>query len=99
MTQFIVKGQVKYNGKLYAAGSVVEVADKDVAEFKNNGWEIVKGKKQEGDGDGQGQGNGEGKAPELTANSKKELIIAELVKRGIEHDPAKTKAELFALLA
>lgn len=96
MAKFIVKGKVKYNGKLYASGSVVEVSDKDAAEFKKHGWEVVKGKKQEGEGDGQGQGQ---KDSELTVNSKKELIVAELVKRGIEHDPAKTKAELFALLA
>lgn len=96
MAKFIVKGRVKYNGVLYASGSVVEVADKDAAEFKKHGWELAKaGKQKEGEGEGQGQKEGEVK---LTAESKKDLIIAELVKRGIEHDPAKTKAELFALL-
>lgn len=92
MPQFIVKGRVKYNGKMYETGAVVEVAEKDVAEFKNHGWEIVKGKKQDED-----KKDDEGQA-KLTKNSKKELIIAELVKRGIEHDPSQNKETLFALL-
>lgn len=99
MAKFIVKGRVKYNGQLYVSGQVVEVEQKDVEEFKAHGWEIVKhGKptKQQGEGEGQGQKEDKDK---LTKDSKKELIIAELVKRGIEHDTAKTKAELFALLA
>ena len=90
MAQFIVKGAVKYQGKLYSSGSVVEVEDKHVEEFKKHGWEIVKGKKQEP------QGNSK---VELTDKSKKEEIIAELVKRGIEHDPKANKADLLALLA
>lgn len=95
MAKFIVKGRVKYNGVLYASGAVVEVADKDAAEFKKHGWELAKAGKQK-EGEGQGQKEGE---VTLTVNSKKELILAELVKRGIEHDPEKTKAELIALLA
>lgn len=92
MAQFIVKGAVKYQGKLYNSGSVVEVEDKHVEEFKKHGWEIVKGKKQEP------QGNGDGEV-KLTDKSKKEEIIAELEKRGIEHDPKANKADLLALLA
>lgn len=45
MTKFIVKGKVKYNDVTYSSGSVVEVEDKDVKEFKKYGWEIVPDKK------------------------------------------------------
>ena len=47
MTKFIVKGFVKYNGKQYVSGSVVEVQDKDVQEFKKFGWQIVEEKPSE----------------------------------------------------
>ena len=44
MTKFIVKGRVKYNGKTYTSGSVVEVEDKDVKEFSRHGWKLVNDK-------------------------------------------------------
>ena len=44
MTKFIVKGRVKYNGKTYTSGSVVEVEDKDVKEFSRYGWKLVNDK-------------------------------------------------------
>ena len=59
MAKFIVKGRVKYNGVLYASGAVVEVADKDAAEFKKHGWELANKAKKEGEGQGQGEGNKE----------------------------------------
>lgn len=97
MAKFIVKGTVKYKGQYYPSGSVVEVEQKDVEEFKKRGWQVAGKAKQE---------NPEDKDPNkvpaevvLTKDSKKELIIAELEKRGIEFDPAKNKADLLALLA
>lgn len=93
MAKFIAKGAVKYNGKNYASGETIEVKKEDVKEFKAFGWEII-GEQEEKDEDQKDE-----EQVKLTANSKKDLIIAELVKRGIEHDPAKNKAELFALLA
>lgn len=38
MKRFIVKGHVKYEGKLYKTGQVVEVNEKDVPEFQKHGW-------------------------------------------------------------
>jgi len=71
MTKFIVKGAVKYAGKNYTSGSVVDVDEKHVDEFKSYGWEIVdeepakepeEGQDQDGqDADGEGEGQeGEG---------------------------------------
>lgn len=97
MAKFIVKGSVKYKGAYYTSGSVVEVDEKDVKEFKNRGWELAGKAKQENPED-----QDPNKVPAevvLTKDSKKELIIAELEKRGIEFDPKANKAELLALLA
>lgn len=41
MTQFIAKFKVKYNGKTYTAGSVVDVKEEHTEEFKKFGWEVV----------------------------------------------------------
>ncbi len=97
MAKFIVKGSVKYKGVFYASGSVAEVEEKDVKEFKNRGWELA-GKAKQANPEDQDPN----KVPAekvLTKDNKKEEIIAELEKRGIEFDPAKNKAELLALLA
>ncbi len=97
MAKFIVKGSVKYQGKYYTHGQVVEVDKKDVEEFKKHGWELA-GKEQPN----KNEDNDPNKVPAekvLTKDNKKEEIIAELEKRGIEFDPACNKAELLALLA
>lgn len=93
MAKFIVKGRVKYNGKAYESGAVVEVDKKDVEEFKKHGWKLA------GKEEAQEPSQEKDAEVKLTQNSKKDLIIAELVKRGIEHDPEANKADLFALLA
>lgn len=86
MAQFIAKGRVKYNGKMYVSGQVVEVAEKDVADFKKHGWEIVKDKKQED--------AGKQDYSKLTVAQMKEV----LTEKGIEFDDNAKKAELLALL-
>lgn len=91
MAQFIVKGRVKYNGKMYAPGAVIEVAEKDVAEFKANGWEIVKGKKQEGNDN---EGKGEQDLNKLTVAQLTELCK----QKAIEVPEKAKKADLIALL-
>ena len=63
MTKFIVKGKVKYNDVTYSSGSVVEVEDKDVKEFKKYGWEIVPNKK----------GNKKSEVKDLGKNKKSEV--------------------------
>ena len=90
MAQFIVKGAVKYNGTLYASGSVVEVADKDVEEFKNNGWELVKGGKQKQKEEGE-----EDKDLSKLTNDQLKALCDE---KGIEYDAKAKKADLLALL-
>lgn len=91
MTQFIVKSRVKYNGKMYAPGCVVEVGEKDVAEFKAHGWEIVKGKKQEGNDN---EGKGEQDLNKLTVAQ----LTALCEEKGIEIPEKAKKADLIALL-
>lgn len=88
MTQFIVKSRVKYNGKMYAPGCVVEVDEKDVAEFKAHGWEIV-GDEQEGNDGGQGQDLNKLTVAQLTALCEE---------KGIEIPEKAKKADLIALL-
>ena len=90
MTKFIVKGRVKYNGKLYTTGEVVEVEKKDVAEFKKYGWQIVDGNEPEG------QEGGEGGVDYSKMN--KAQIVAELEKLGVEFDKNAKKDDLLALL-
>lgn len=85
MTKFIVKGKVKYNGTTYSSGSVVEVDQKDVAEFKKHGWEIV------GDSTPQSQ------ATDYSKLTNKQLE-EELTKRGIEFEKGAKKAVLLELL-
>lgn len=88
MAEFIIKGRVKYQGKLYTSGQVVEVADKDVAEFKKHGWELVKEKANNGD---------EGK------QDFSKLTVAQLKavceEKGIAYADNAKKADLLALLA
>lgn len=93
MTKFIVKGRVKYNGKLYATGETVEVEKKDVAEFKKYGWQVVGGKEPEGQ---QGQQGGEGGVDYSKMN--KAQIVEELQKLGVEFDKNAKKDDLLALL-
>lgn len=77
MAKFIVKGTVKYNGKVYTSGAVVDVDKKDVKEFKAHGWELVDEKEAEGGapankgGKGKG-GNKGGKQPEGEADKQPE---------------------------
>ena len=92
MTQFIIKGKVKYNGKLYTSGTVVEVDEKDVAEFKKHGWQIV--------------GEGEHKQEDDKKEEKQDfskLTVAQLkallTEKGIEFQDNAKKADLLALLA
>lgn len=89
MTKFIVKGQVKYNGKLYAPGCVVEVDEKDVAEFKAHGWEIVGEEGQNGN-----EGEGEKDLNKLTVAQ----LTALCEEKGIEIPEKAKKADLIALL-
>ena len=86
MAKFIVNGKVKYQGKYYNSGQVIEVDAKHVEEFKKHGWQVVDGKKQEP------------KTPDyskLTVNKLKAL----LTEKGIEFKPDAKKDELIALLA
>lgn len=90
MAQFIVKGRVKYQGKLYVSGQVVDVAEKDVKEFKKHGWQLVK----EGDNAGN---KGEPK-PDLSKLTNDQLK-ALLDEKGIAYAGNAKKADLLALLA
>lgn len=89
MAKFIVKGKVKYNGKLYASGEVVEVAEKDVAEFKKHGWELAKAAKAEEQED-----EGKKDLSRLTVAQLKALCE----EKGIEFAADAKKADLIALL-
>lgn len=96
MAKFIVKGKVKYQGKLYNSGEVVEVEDKHVEEFKKHGWECVGctpvGQPQgepEGDGEPNGQGKKEVEVEALTEEQIKALFeqkpeLAELTNAQLE---------------
>lgn len=83
MAKFIVKGKVKYQGKLYNSGEVVEVKKEDEKEFKAHGWQIVDEK--------------EPKEPDLT-KLKVEELKALLTEKGIEFKEDNKKADLIALL-
>lgn len=87
MAQFIVKGRVKYQGKLYVSGQVVDVAEKDVKEFKKHGWQLVK----EGDNEGEPKPN----LSKLTNDQLKALLD----EKGIAYADNAKKADLLALLA
>lgn len=88
MAKFIVKGTVKYQGKTYTHGSTVEVADKDVAEFKKYGWEMV-GKAEAQKAEGEEQDLSKLKVVQLQAL---------LTEKGIEYPADAKKAQLIALL-
>ena len=85
MAKFIVKGKVKYQGKYYNSGEVVEVDAKHVEEFKKHGWQVV-GKEQEP------------KKPDYS-KMKVDELKALLTEKGIEFKPDAKKDELIALLA
>ena len=90
MAKFIVKGAVKYQGKLYAHGSVIDVKKEDVEEFKKHGWQLVE-KEEVKEGEGQGKQQDLSK---LTAAQLKAL----LTEKGIEIPENARKADLLALL-
>jgi len=84
MTQFIIKGRVKYGNTIYTSGEVVKVEEKDVEEFKKFGWEIVKEEKQKQEPD--------------YAKMKNAELEKLLEEKGIEFQKGAKKAELLALL-
>ena len=90
MTKFIAKGIVKYNGKNYTAGSVIEVKDEHVEEFKAYGWEIV-GEEVKKDGEGEEGGQ------DLSKLTNAELK-ALLDEKEIKYPANANKADLLALL-
>lgn len=96
MTKFIVKGTVKYQGKLYASGQVVEVADKDVAEFEKHGWQIAQNvqptNKPE---DNEPKEQDKQDFSKLTVPQLKAL----LTEKGIKFQENAKKVDLLALLA
>lgn len=109
MTKFIVKGAVKYAGKNYTSGSVVEVDEKYVDEFKSYGWEIVDeepakepeegqdGEGQEGEGEGQEGGEGDPQPVDytkLTNEQLRDLLDQKEIKYAMNYN----KAQLIALL-
>jgi len=85
MAKFIVKGKVKYQGKYYTSGEVVEVDAKHVKEFKAHGWQIA-------DKEPHKDGN------DLSKLTNKELE-ALLTEKGIAFTAGAKKADLLALLA
>ena len=90
MAKFIVKGAVKYQGKLYAHGSVIDVKKEDVEEFKKYGWQLVEKEEVE-------QGEGEGK-PQDPSKLTVPQLKALLTEKGIEIPENAKKADLLALL-
>lgn len=90
MAKFIVKGAVKYQGKLYANGSVIDVKKEDVEEFKKHGWQLVE-KEEVKEGEGQEK---EQDLSKLTVAQLKALLTG----KGIEFAADAKKADLLALL-
>lgn len=90
MTKFIIKGKVKYNGKLFNTGETVEVENKHIPEFKKYGWQIVDSKEPKAQEDDEG-------AIDYSKMNKAQ-IIAELQKRGVEFNKNDKKDYLISLL-
>ena len=107
MAKFIAKGNVKYNGKNYTHGSIIEVKKEHIEEFKKFGWEVVQEKvdapkkQEEGEQEQQdGQGEGEqDKEPEVDYSKLTNAQLRALLdEKDINYSTSANKAELLALL-
>ena len=114
MAKFIAKGTVKYNGVNYTTGTVFEVKEEHVDEFKKYGWEIVdeeaagtddeEGTNDAGEGTGEaGEGEGqEGQVGDPQPIDYSKLTNAQLKElldeKEIKYSANANKAELLALL-